>query len=149
MKIEPQEVVPSYEVPLFDAKGQRILDFIDGQDIGAWAGQGVIADRSKEMLGGSDVGVVALRRMLKAQLDRVAKGEDPLGTVRDRMKNECIELPIEKNKYGGGDAFREELFTFQAIRYSPIRDSVRELFRQGSQISPADAVTEPKTSAPA
>jgi 5,5'-dehydrodivanillate O-demethylase len=146
---ERQQSVPSYDVPLFDADGNRILDFIDGQDIAAWAGQGTIADRSKEMLGTSDIGVVALRRMCKEQLDRVAAGQDPLGTVRDPAVNECIELPMEKNKYGGGAAFREELFTFQAIRHSPIRDQVRDLFRQGAQ---ADAVPDaasdmPKTTA--
>ncbi len=150
--VEPQKVVPSYEVPLFDAKGNRILDFIDGQDIGAWAGQGVIADRSKEMLGASDVGVIALRRMCKAQLERVANGQDPIGTVRDPAMNESIALPMEKNKYGGGDAFREELFTFQAIRYSPIRDSVRQMFRQGQQQVDelaAPDTKEPITAAPA
>ena len=128
---QAQRQVPSYEVPLFNAKGERILDFVDGQDIAAWAGQGVIADRSKESLATSDVGVKMLRRMLKAQMARVEAGQDPLGTVRDPARNQCIDLPMEREKYGGGAAFRDALFTFQAIRHSPIRDQMRELFRQG------------------
>jgi 5,5'-dehydrodivanillate O-demethylase len=142
---EPQQSTPSYEVPLFDADGKRILDFIDGQDIAAWAGQGTIADRSKETLGASDVGVAMLRRMCRTELDRMEAGHDPLGTVRDPVVNQRIDLPMEKNKYGGGDAFREELFTFQAIRYSPIRDYVRDLFREGVRARAAKAT--PQTTA--
>lgn len=128
-----QTTVPSYEVPLFDASGNRILDFVDGQDIAAWAGQGTIADRSQENLAASDVGVAMLRRMLKEQLDRVAKGLEPLGTVRDPEHNRCILLPMEKNKYGSGEAFRNELMEFQAIRHSPIRDEVRRLYAEGAR----------------
>ena len=130
VKIPQQEVIPSYDVPLFDEKGQRILDFIDGQDIAAWAGQGKIADRSKETLGASDLGVVLLRRMLREQLDVVAKGGDPLGVVRDEKLNGCIELPMEKNKYGSGAGFRSEFFHFQAIRHSPLQPSLIEMFEQ-------------------
>jgi 5,5'-dehydrodivanillate O-demethylase oxygenase subunit len=46
-----QATIPSYEVPMFDAKGEPIVDFIDGQDVAMWVGQGAIADRSKELLG--------------------------------------------------------------------------------------------------
>lgn len=132
--VPAQAEVPSYDVPLFDAKGDRILDFVDGQDIAAWAGQGVIADRSKESLATSDLGVKMLRRMLKEQLARVEAGQDPLGTMRDPNQNRCIDLPMEHDKYGGGAAYRDELFKFQAIRHSPIRDQVRELFRQGDAL---------------
>jgi 5,5'-dehydrodivanillate O-demethylase len=129
----PQSVVPHYEVPLFDDKGNRILDFVDGQDIAAWAGQGTIADRSQENLAASDVGVALLRRMLKEQLDRVEQGLDPIGTVRDPQHNRCIELPMEKNKYGAGESFRNELMAFQAIRHSPIREELRRLFAEGAR----------------
>lgn len=131
----PQASVPSYVVPLFDASGNRILDFVDGQDIAAWAGQGTIADRTQEHLAASDVGVALLRRMLREQLDRVEKGLDPLGTVRDPEQNRCIVLPMEKNKYGSGEAFRNELMQFQAIRHSPIRDEVRRLYAQGAKLA--------------
>ena len=131
----PQAKVPRYDVPLFDASGARIVDFVDGQDIAAWAGQGAIADRSLETLGASDVGVVMLRRMFLEQLKRVEAGLDPLGTVRDPDLNRCIDLPMEQNKYGSGAAFRDELFAHQAVRYSPIRDTVQSLFRQAESRS--------------
>ena len=125
-----QATIPKYEVPLFDAAGNRNVDFVDGQDIAAWAGQGTIADRSQETLGASDVGVVLLRRMLQEQLARVEQGLDPLGTVRDESANACITLPMEQNKYGSGARFRDELFAHQAVRYSPIRHEVQALVSQ-------------------
>jgi 5,5'-dehydrodivanillate O-demethylase len=126
--IPKQNEVPSYDVPLFDENGDPILDFIDGQDIAAWAGQGIIADRSKESLGASDLGVMMLRRMFRQQLAVIADGGDPLGTVRDPEANRCIDLPMEKNKYGSAAAYRSELFNFQAIRHSPLQPSLIELF---------------------
>ena len=123
-----QTIIPSYEVPLFDAKGERIVDFIDGQDVAVWAGQGPIADRSKEMLASSDVGIVMLRRMHKEQLERIAAGLDPIGTVRDPAVNRCIELPIEHNKLGETAMFRSELFKHQAIRHSPIVAEINAMF---------------------
>ena len=123
-----QAIIPSYEVPLFDARGERIVDFIDGQDVAVWAGQGPIADRTKEMLSSSDAGVVMLRRMHKEQLERIAAGEDPIGTVRDPARNRCIELPIEHNKLGETSMFRTELFKHQAIRHSPIVAEINAMF---------------------
>jgi hypothetical protein len=42
--------------------------------------------------------VVLYRRALLEQLDRIARGEDPLGVVRDPAKNTpFIELPMEKH----------------------------------------------------
>jgi 5,5'-dehydrodivanillate O-demethylase len=144
-KHPPQAVVPSYFVPLFDEQGKRILDFVDGQDIAAWAGQGVIADRSQENLAASDVGVALLRRMLREQLDRVEKGLDPIGVVRDPALNVRIDLPMEKNKYGHGGDFRNELMEFQAIRHSPIREEVRRLYAEGEKLAAAHGQAEPST----
>jgi 5,5'-dehydrodivanillate O-demethylase len=53
------------------------------QDHLAWETQGPIADRSREHLSYSDRGVVLLRRVLKEQIERVQRGEDPLGVIRD------------------------------------------------------------------
>lgn len=133
-----QPVVPSYEVPLKDGSGNWILDFADGQDIAAWAGQGPIADRTKENLGVSDKGVVLLRQMLKEQLERLAAGQDPLGTVRDPAINRIIELPMEHNKYGDPRAFVRQLLTSQAIRYSPLQPSLYRLFGFGDAAAVRD-----------
>ena len=41
----PQGPIPTYEVPLFDERGELLRDYVDGQDIGAWITQGRISDR--------------------------------------------------------------------------------------------------------
>ncbi len=53
------------------------------QDHMAWETQGPIADRTREHLSYSDRGVVLLRRVLKEQIERALRGEDPLGVIRD------------------------------------------------------------------
>lgn len=130
--IPKQASIPAYEVPLKHANGECIVDFVDGQDAAAWTGQGAIADRSKEMLGSSDAGVVMLRRMHREQLDRIARGEDPIGTVRDPAVAKSIKLPIEMNKLGDKVRFVEEMFQHQAVRHSPVREEVLTLFRRAA-----------------
>ena len=129
IEVPKQKNIPGYEVPLYDEKGEPIVDFIDGQDAALWTGQGAIADRTKEMLGASDVGVVMLRKMQREQLDRIAAGLDPIGVVRDPAKNKIIRLPIEMNKLGEKLMFLEEVMQHQALRHSPIKDEVLDLFR--------------------
>jgi len=120
--------VPHFDVPIKDADGNPILDFIDGQDIAAWGTQGVVADRTRENLAKSDIGIILLRRMIREQIERVERGEDPIGTVRDPERNTLIDLPMEQEKYLGGAAFREVLLNKQALRHSPIKDLVRQVF---------------------
>ena len=60
--------------------------------------QGAIADRGLENLGYSDRGVVLYRRMLLEQIERVERGEDPMGVVRDPTLNTpFIQLPLERH----------------------------------------------------
>ena len=68
-----------------------------------------LAQFSHWRLGGSDRGVVMLRRMLVEQLERVERGEDPIGVVRDPARNAQIELPHERDKYADGRSFLAEL----------------------------------------
>ena len=60
-----------------------ILRDVNAQDQMAWETQGPITDRSVEHLSYSDRGVVLLRRVLKEQIERVQRGEDPIGVFRD------------------------------------------------------------------
>ncbi len=53
------------------------------EDVVMWETQGRIADRTKENLGGADKGVVLLRRIMFEEIERVQRGEDPLGVIRD------------------------------------------------------------------
>lgn len=105
--VPPQADVPAYEVPLRDEAGRFIRDYVDGQDITAWVTQGAIADRSREHLGKSDLSVIALRRLYQEQINKVAAGDDPICVYRNPERNQIIELPQEREKFGGG-AFRTE-----------------------------------------
>jgi 5,5'-dehydrodivanillate O-demethylase len=115
-----QVSIPIYDVPWQDADGTPLTDFVDGGDIMAWVSQGEIADRSREHLVASDAGIRLYRKMLLQEMERSEAGEDPLGVVRCRQENQCIHLPQEENKLGGGRAFVREALTLSHVRFSPL-----------------------------
>ena len=49
----------------------------------AWETQGPIADRTTEHLSFSDRGVALLRKLMFEKIEKVQRGEDPLGVLRD------------------------------------------------------------------
>ena len=102
-KAEPdapqQEDVPAYDLPLVDDQERYRLDITLVQDFMAWATQGGIADRSLEKLGESDRGIILYRRLLKAQLDIVADGGEPMNVFRDPDQDTMIEVPTERRQY--------------------------------------------------
>lgn len=59
---------------------------LNDQDRMAMEQQGVIADRTKEHLVASDVGIVRMRRMLRGAVEAIERGEDPIGIIRDPAK---------------------------------------------------------------
>lgn len=90
---EPQE--PSYfTAPQRLPGGEYTMDTFPAQDKMAWETQGEIADRTAEHLGASDRGITIFRRMLREQIARVRRGEDPIALVRDAERNQIIELPV-------------------------------------------------------
>jgi 5,5'-dehydrodivanillate O-demethylase len=89
-----QNRIPTWYGPIKDSKGRWISSHIINQDIVAWVGQGTIADRSKELLGSSDRGIALVRRRFFEDMERVKRGEDPKGIVRDPQAAKCIPLPI-------------------------------------------------------
>jgi len=92
-----QERIPHWHAPIIDPDtGQWISTHTTNQDTIAWVGQGPIADRSREHLGRSDVGVVKLRQQLQKDMEAVARGEDPMGVVRDPEKYKVIRWPHEE-----------------------------------------------------
>ncbi|MCK6461166.1 MAG: aromatic ring-hydroxylating dioxygenase subunit alpha, partial [Planctomycetes bacterium] len=127
----PQERVPLYDVPWRDERGEFIVDFVDGGDIMAWVTQGEIADRTKETLGSSDAGIALYRRLLREQVEKVRAGEDPLGVVR--TEHRVLELPQERNKFGGGAEFLLKSLENGHGRHSPLKDQVRALFGGASR----------------
>lgn len=119
--------VHQYTVPFKDAKGEFIVDNVDGQDIMAWISQGTVADRSLENLGATDRGVAMYRRMLKREIKKVEDGLDPIAVVRDPMKNERIDLPNEKKKHHNSDGFASFMLRTHA-KYSPIAKDLVKIF---------------------
>jgi 5,5'-dehydrodivanillate O-demethylase len=59
------------------------MNSVNEEDQMAWETQGPITDRSIEHLSYSDRGVVLLRRVMKENIERVQRGEDPIGIFRD------------------------------------------------------------------
>ena len=89
-----QKHVPAWYGPIKGPDGRWITSHIINQDITGWVGQGRIADRTKEKLGASDVGISMMRKRLFDDLERIAQGRDPSGIVRDAERARCVELPI-------------------------------------------------------
>ena len=86
---EPEDPPVEYLEPYKDNPGaihpeaHYTMHTVLAQDHAMWETQGAVTDRTKEHLSYSDRGVVLLRRVLLENIDRVRRGEDPLGVVRD------------------------------------------------------------------
>ena len=90
VELEPQEEIPGYEVPYVGEDGRYLQNFVVAQDSSAWVTQGPIADRTREKLGQSDVGVIMYRKLLEEQMRLVEDGVDPMNTFRDPAENEIL-----------------------------------------------------------
>jgi 5,5'-dehydrodivanillate O-demethylase len=91
----PQAGVPIEEWRYLHDNGRIIVETVAGQDIMAWLTQGSSSDRSTERLGTSDQGVILLRSLLNEQMEKVERGEDPLGVLRDPADDRVIQVPRE------------------------------------------------------
>ena len=89
------------EVPVFhdtfryDERGLIIGDTILPQDELAWIGQGPVTDRTTEHLTTSDKGILLYRKLLIENMEKVARGEDPMTVIRDPEINEPM-IPIRR-----------------------------------------------------
>jgi len=89
-----QPRIPYWHAPVKDpATGRFITSHVMNQDFVAWAGQGRIADRTKEHLGESDRGIILFRKRMLEEAAGVARGGEPKAVVRDPMKNVKLALP--------------------------------------------------------
>jgi 5,5'-dehydrodivanillate O-demethylase len=88
-----QGAVPTWISPIKDAHGRWISSHVINQDIVAWVGQGRIADRTKENLRSSDVGISMMRQRFLAEMEAMAAGRDPMGVIRDPNAAKCVALP--------------------------------------------------------
>ncbi len=140
------DTVATYDVPFKDAKGDFIVDNVDGQDMMAWISQGAIADRTLENLGASDKGIAIYRRMLRREIKKMEQGQDPMGIVRDEARNALIDLPNEKKKHHNSDGFASFMLRTHA-KYSPIAPDLVAIFEPGSRTPAAGKAAKPEAEA--
>ena len=95
----------------------------------AWWTQGPIARRELERLGVSDEGIILFRKLLEQQIDKVARGEDPMNTFRDPAANQSIPIHSERA--------RAAFFGSPAAKYSPISDELRGLYAKAQETANA------------
>jgi 5,5'-dehydrodivanillate O-demethylase len=73
---------------IYEPDGSTIVaDTVLKQDALAWVAQGPISDRTREHPVTSDRGVLLYHKMLLENAERVERGEDPMGVIRDPAKN--------------------------------------------------------------
>jgi 5,5'-dehydrodivanillate O-demethylase len=77
-KDPPDAVHPEARFEKFPKHGWPL-----SEDVVMWETQGPVADRTKEHLGASDKGVALLRKTMFEEIERVQRGEDPMGVFRD------------------------------------------------------------------
>ena len=93
-----QDKVPTWVSPIKDEHGRWISSHVINQDISAWVGQGRIADRTKENIGASDMGIAMIRKRLFDDLDAIAQGQEPKAIIRNSNVARCVELPFFQKK---------------------------------------------------
>jgi 5,5'-dehydrodivanillate O-demethylase len=92
--------VPLRLVQLKSGPREYQMNMIPAQDSMAWETQGPRADRTQEHLGVGDEGIIELRRLLREQIERVQRGLDPIGVIRDPEKNKLIDLGVINERIG-------------------------------------------------
>ena len=73
------------------------MDMVLAQDHMVWETQGPIADRTKERLAGSDRGIVMLREIMKREIEKVEKGLDPIGIIREPAQDVMIDTKLSES----------------------------------------------------
>jgi 5,5'-dehydrodivanillate O-demethylase oxygenase subunit len=103
----PQTTVPSRmeQVRYSGPFGLVDAPWVDLQDEMAWIGQGPVSDRTQEHLASSDKGLILFHDLILENIDKVERGEDPMGVIRDPAENEPF-IELRKGGYIGGGALR-------------------------------------------
>ncbi len=73
---------------------------VQAQDHMAWETQGPISDRTNERLGTADGGIVMLRELMFQEIDKVQKGLDPKGVIRDPAQDKMIDTMLGESLRG-------------------------------------------------
>jgi 5,5'-dehydrodivanillate O-demethylase len=89
-----QEPTVTYLAHPLGVDGEYNLATFENQDLMAWETQGAVFDRSTELLGSSDRGITLFRNLLREQIELVARGEEPVGVIRDPAINQTVTFGI-------------------------------------------------------
>ena len=87
---QPEDPPVHYAAPAKNPDGTYKMEKVWMQDYVAWETAGPIFERSDEPLATADRGILIYRKMLKAEIDKIKRGKDPMGVVRDAAKNRLI-----------------------------------------------------------
>jgi 5,5'-dehydrodivanillate O-demethylase oxygenase subunit len=108
--------------------GEYLMNTFMSQDAMAVETQGKIANRTTEILGYSDKGIIMFRRMLKEQIEAVQQGTDPMALVRKESENICIDL----REWMGGDvpaSCEKDSILFHSKPYEEIFNEHHEIVK--------------------
>jgi 5,5'-dehydrodivanillate O-demethylase len=132
-----QDVVPWYAPPTLDDNGRPILDYVLAQDALVWYAQGPIADRTKELLGRTDIPIVALRRQLDEQISLVEQGKEPMNffhkspdIIHGSGAPPDMSNPQALLRHGFRKLYHKGFANDDADRYGPALDLVKDLHRR-------------------
>ena len=89
---QPEDPPVDYAPSAMTPEGTYRMDKVWMQDYMAWETAGPIFERSREHLATADRGILVFRKMLKAEIDKVKRGKDPLGVIRDPARNRLISF---------------------------------------------------------
>ena len=92
--------VPLRFVQLKTGPREYKMNMIPAQDSMAWETQGTRTDRTQEHLGVGDEGIIELRKLLREQIERVQRGQEPMGLIRDPQENQLIDLHVINERIG-------------------------------------------------
>jgi 5,5'-dehydrodivanillate O-demethylase len=87
---QPEDPPVNHAAPAKTPDGVYKMEKVWMQDYMAWETAGPIYERSREHLATADRGILLYRKMLKAEIDKVRRGKDPMGVMRDASKNRLI-----------------------------------------------------------
>lgn len=94
-----------------------------------------------EHLGQSDVGLIMYRELLREQVEKVERGEEPMEVYRDPGQNACISLPQEHvTMHYSPEVSRANRATqlrqwrgLNHERFSPLRETIVEVFQEAQE----------------
>ena len=111
---------------MFDARGHHVTNYVEGQDMMTWVGQGPIQPTAPpRTLGRSDVGIALGRARCSASRWR-GRPRGPRPARHDAEPHERIDLPCEKDKFNAGTELALAFCDMGSTRHSPLLDTIRE-----------------------